>query len=100
MLTTEMFPTTGGSIDNYTGNMVTFMSGGELGNNLQYDNLFLWREHDFGYGDADFMDAEGFEEEDAPIYIYDLSGRLCSDMSAPGLYIIRSGKSVKKVIVR
>ena len=74
------------------------MSGGGEGDEIQIDNVFLWRDKD---------SATGIEtpEITAPIKnavtgIFDLSGRKVQSMGKPGMYIIRTADSVKKVIVK
>lgn len=99
-LTTDIFPDTNGSLNKYMGNMVTFMSGGNIGDNLQYDNIFLWRKHMNG----DLGQVENFgdsaEEAETIIGIYDLSGRKCNGLDVPGMYIVRTSRGARKVLVK
>lgn len=94
----DMFPSNNGGQGNYVGNIFWFMSGGGEGDEIQIDNVFLWRDKD---------SATGIEtpEITAPVKntvtgIFDLSGRKVQSMSKPGMYIIRTADSVKKVIVK
>lgn len=98
-LATEVFPAANGGIGAYKDNFFWFMSGGGVGHQFQLDNVFLWR-------DKDSVDDSGvdtiIEEEpaDAPIEIYNISGIRLNSMDTPGLYIVRQGTKVKKVIVK
>lgn len=96
-LTSNMFPSSDGGIKNYKSNIFWFLSGGGQGDEIQLDNIFLWRKKL-----ADGIRNVGIDgaDEDAIIEIYDLCGRRVTDMSAPGLYIVRTAKSVRKILVR
>lgn len=97
-LKTDMYPGKDGGQSNYTGNIFWFMSGGGFGDEIQIDNIFLWR-------DKDSVTAIEKPQVAVPATnraagIFDISGRKVQDMSKPGLYIIRTADSVRKVIVR
>lgn len=85
-----------GSLNAWKGNMVWFMSGGNTGDELQMDNVFLWRD----------KITDGIQRVTTPAKsntltgIFDLGGRKVQNMSQPGIYIIRTADSVKKVIVK
>lgn len=97
-LATEIFPSSNGGIRAYTDNYFWFMSGGGSGDELQIDNVFLWRDKS-SVSDG-IVDLINDEENSAPEEIYDLSGCRLDSMSTPGIYIVRKGASVKKVLVR
>lgn len=98
-LTSEVFPTAKGGINAYKDNYFWFMSGGGRGDELQIDNIFLWRDKD-SVDDAGIFDVEIDSNEDVPVEIYNISGIRLDSMDAPGLYIVRKGSKVSKVIVR
>lgn len=98
-LVPEVFPTAKGGIRAYTDNYFWFMSGGGQGKELQIDNVFLWRDKD-SVDDAGIFDVEIDSDEDVPVEIYNISGMRLDSMDAPGLYIVRKGSKVSKVIVR
>ena len=94
----DMFPSNNGGQGNYVGNIFWFMSGGGEGDEIQIDNVFLWR-------DKDSVTAIEKPQVDKPstnrtLGIFDLSGRKVQSMSKPGMYIIRTTNSVRKVIVK
>lgn len=98
-LATEVFPTANGGIRAYKDNFLWFMSGGHVGKEFQFDNAFLWRDKDSVKEDAvDSVNDEAFN--DAPVEIYNTMGQRLNSMSAPGLYIVRQGNKVKKVLVK
>lgn len=93
----EIFPASNGPRSKYTGNLVWYLSGANTGDNLQIDNLFLWRNRkESGIENAV---AESVQN-DAVLGIYDLCGRRCPDMTAPGLYIVVTASGARKVMVR
>ena len=70
-----------------------------MGKEFQFDNAFLWRDKDSVKEDAvDSVNDEAFT--DAPVEIYNTMGQRLNSMSAPGLYIVRQGNKVKKVLVK
>lgn len=97
-LATEVFPSSNGGINAYRDNYFWFMSGGGIGQQFQIDNIFLWRDKSSVESNA----VENLTEEAAneyPVEIYTLTGHAVKTMDAPGLYIVRQGKSVKKILV-
>lgn len=95
-LCSDMFPGNNGGQGNFRGNLVWFMSGGGVGDEIQLDNIFMWRD----------KNSTGITAPVAPaasnrnLGIFDLTGRKVQSMSKPGLYIIRTADSVKKVFVK
>ena len=94
-LTTNVFP---GAISNYTGNILSFHTNGQAASEIQIDNIFMWR-------NKDSVTAIEKPQVDKPstnrtLGIFDLSGRKVQSMSKPGMYIIRTTNSVRKVIVK
>ena len=94
-LTTNVFP---GAISNYTGNILSFHTNGQAASEIQIDNIFMWR-------NKDSVTAIEKPQVAAPtanraIGIFDISGRKVQSMGKPGMYIIRTADSVKKVIVK
>jgi len=96
-LASEIFPGANGGIKAFRDNYLWFMSGGGVGQELQLDNIFLWRDKSSVNPSA--VDSV-ITEENAPIEIYTLTGLRIGSMSAPGIYIVRKGNDVKKVFVR
>ncbi|MDE6157114.1 MAG: hypothetical protein K2F78_03095, partial [Muribaculaceae bacterium] len=96
-LASEIFPGSNGGISAYTDNYLWFMSGGGVGHELHLDNVFLWRDKSSASSGADNIAAEA---SDAPVEIYNLMGHRLVSMDAPGIYIVRRGSDVKKIIVR
>jgi len=96
-LASEIFPGANGGIKAFRDNYLWFMSGGCVGQELQLDNIFLWRDKSSVNPSA--VDSV-ITEENAPIEIYTLTGLRIGSMSAPGIYIVRKGNDVKKVFVR
>lgn len=98
-MVTEVFPASKGGIGSYRDNFFWYMSGGKTGHELHLDNVFLWRDKDSvpGSGVDEITDAE---EVEYPVEIFNLNGLRCNSMDAPGLYIVRQGSKVRKVIVR
>lgn len=99
-LATEVFPASQGGINAYRDNYMWFMSGGGVGHQLQMDNMFLWR-------DKDSVDDAGIDTimqdettDNAPMEIYTITGIRVESMDTPGLYIVRQGHKVNKVLVR
>lgn len=97
-LITEMFPSADGGQGNWTGNIIWFMSGGGSGDEIQIDNIFMWRDKDSTTAiEKPQADVTGANRVTG---IFDISGRKVQNMSKPGLYIIRTADSVRKVIVK
>lgn len=99
-LATDIFPGAQGGKTAYKDNYLWFTSGGGVGDEIHLDNIFLWR-------DKDSVEEAGIgtitpeaDTDNAPVEIYDLAGRRLSSMDMPGLYIVRQGKNVRKVIVQ
>ena len=97
-LASEMFPASNGGIRSYKDNYFWFMSGGGIGDELHLDNIFLWRDKSSASSGAALIEAG--ENSEAPVEIYDLMGHRLNSMSAPGIYIVRQGNSVRKIAVR
>ena len=101
-LAAEIFPGAKGGLTAYKDNYLWFMSGGGTGDELHLDNIFLWRDKSSvtdGIRDL-FTEDDSPAGADVPVEIYSLTGQRLADMSAPGIYIVRQGRSVRKVIVR
>ncbi|MDE6322462.1 MAG: glycoside hydrolase family 16 protein [Muribaculaceae bacterium] len=96
-LTAEIFPSSNGGKYAYKDNYLWFMSGGEIGKELHLDNIFLWRDKD---SDSVQIVAGDINSAEAPAEIYNIQGIRLESMDAPGLYIVRRGTEVRKVIVR
>lgn len=97
-LVTDMFPGNKGGQSNWTDNLIWFMSGGGQGDEIQIDNIFFWRNKDSVTAIEKPQTAA--QAASRVTGIFDISGRRVQDMSKPGLYIIRTTDSVRKVIVR
>lgn len=94
----EMFPSNNGGHGSYTGNIFWFMSGGGVGDEIQIDNIFLWRDKDSTTAiDRPHTDVPS---ANAVTGIFDITGRKVQDMNRPGMYIIRTTSGVKKIIVK
>ncbi|MDE6206266.1 MAG: glycoside hydrolase family 16 protein [Muribaculaceae bacterium] len=96
-LATEVFPASNGGIKAYKDNYFWFMSGGAMGKELHLDNIFLWRDKS-SVSSVDMVEAD--TASDAVTEIYDIAGHRLPSMEAPGLYIVRKGTDVRKVVVR
>ncbi len=96
-LASEMFPSSNGGIKAYRDNYLWFMSGGGIGDELQLDNMFLWRDKSSAGSGVGNL-AVG--NENAPVEIYNLAGVRVGSMAAPGIYVVRQGNAVRKVAVR
>jgi len=97
-LVTDIFPSNNGGLTNWTGNLIWFMSGGGQGDEIQIDNIFFWR--DKGSVTAIEKPQTAVQATSRVTGVFDISGRRVQDLSKPGLYIIRTTDSVRKVIVR
>ena len=79
--------------DNYAGNVLTFLSGGATGAQLNYDAVFFYQKK---------ADATGINQVKADNNkvnaIYTVNGMQVKDMSKPGLYIQKTANGVKKVL--
>lgn len=79
--------------DNYAGNVLTFLSGGATGAQLNYDAVFFYQK---------VADATGINQVKADNNkvnaIYTINGMQVKDMSKPGLYIQETANGVKKVL--
>lgn len=95
-LTTEMYLGKDGGQSNYRGNLVWFMSGGGIGDEIQLDNIFFWRDKS-----TTAITKPSVPQTDIRTFgIYDISGRKVQNMNKRGLYIVRSANGVKKVLVK
>lgn len=97
-LVSDMYPASNGGQSNYRSNLLWFMSGGGQGDEIQLDNVFLWR--DKSSVDTGIALPEAPRADAAATVIYDISGRRQPNMAKPGLYIVRTAGHVKKVIVK
>mgnify|MGYP005752068173 FL=1 len=79
--------------DNYAGNVLTILSGGATGAQLNYDAVFFYQKA---------ADATGINQVKADNNkvnaIYTVNGMQVKDMSKPGLYIQKTANGVKKVL--
>ena len=79
--------------DKYAGNVLTFLSGGATGAQLNYDAVFFYQKA---------ADATGINQVKADNNkvnaIYTVNGMQVKDMSKPGLYIQKTANGVKKVL--
>ena len=79
--------------DKYAGNVLTFLSGGATGAQLNYDAVFFYQKK---------ADATGINQVKADNNkvnaIYTVNGMQVKDMSKPGLYIQKTANGVKKVL--
>lgn len=79
--------------DKYAGNVLTFLSGGAAGAQLNYDAVFFYQKA---------ADATGINQVKADNNkvnaIYTVNGMQVKDMSKPGLYIQKTANGVKKVL--
>ena len=79
--------------DKYAGNVLTFLSGGATGAQLNYDAVFFYQKT---------ADATGINQVKADNNkvnaIYTVNGMQVKDMSKPGLYIQKTANGVKKVL--
>lgn len=98
-LAAEMFPAADGGINAYRNNYFWFLSGGGVGDEIQIDNAFLWRDKS-SVDESAVFGPEAEEGSDAPAEIYNIAGHRLANMDAPGLYIVRRGDKVSKILVR
>lgn len=79
--------------DKCAGNVLTFLSGGATGAQLNYDAVFFYQKA---------ADATGINQVKADNNkvnaIYTVNGMQVKDMSKPGLYIQKTANGVKKVL--
>lgn len=79
--------------DKYAGNVLTFLSGGAAGAQLNYDAVFFYQKA---------ADATGINQVKADNNkvnaIYTVNGMQVKDMNKPGLYIQKTANGVKKVL--
>lgn len=79
--------------DKYAGNVLTFLSGGATGAQLNYDAVFFYQKK---------ADATGINQVKADNNkvnaIYTVNGMQVKDMSKLGLYIQKTANGVKKVL--
>ena len=79
--------------DNYAGNVLTFLSGGAAGAQLNSDAVFFYQKA---------ADATGINQVKADNNkvnaLYTVNGMQVKDMSKPGLYIQKTANGVKKVL--
>lgn len=97
-LAAEMFPSAKGGIKAYADNYLWFLSGGGVGDELQLDNVFLWRDKSSAGSGIGNIAAD--TDVNAPVEIYNLAGVRLGSMGAPGIYVVRQGNTVRKVVVR
>lgn len=95
-LTTDMFPSTSGPLSKYANNLVWYNSGANTGDEMQIDNIFLWRSRSSGV-DSACSDAS---TEAEVLGIYDISGRAVDSTDRPGLYIIVTTRGARKILVK
>lgn len=96
-LNTNLFPDNNGGQASYRGNLIWFMSGGGYGDEIQLDNIFMWRDK-YSVSAIENVKTAGHNVLSAGIF--DIAGRKVSGMSRPGLYIVRTADGVKKVVVK
>ena len=96
-LNTNLFPDNNGGQASYRGNLIWFMSGGGYGDEIQLDNIFMWRDKN-SVSAIENVKTAGHNVLSAGIF--DIAGRKVSGMSRPGLYIVRTADGVKKVVVK
>lgn len=79
--------------DKCAGNVLTFLSGGATGAQLNYDAVFFYQK---------VADATGIDQVKADNNkvnaIYTVNGMQVKDMNKPGLYIQKTANGVKKVL--
>lgn len=83
----------------YTGNVFAVLSGGKAGTKLQFDNVFFYRTTATGVAglpSADLRDGAGVRWQEA----YDLGGRRVNGLTRKGVYIVRTAKGMRKVLVK
>lgn len=79
--------------DNYAGNVLTFLSGGAAGAQLNYDAVFFYQKA------ADVTGINQVKADNNKVNaIYTVNGMQVKDMSKPGLYIQKTANGVKKVL--
>ena len=79
--------------DKYAGNVLTFLSGGATGAQLNYDAVFFYQKK------ADATGINQIKADNNKVNaIYTVNGMQVKDMSKPGLYIQKTANGVKKVL--
>lgn len=99
-LTTDVFPSSHGGISKYTDNIMTLMSGGGFGDEIQIDNIFLFRNKTSLDSEDVWNDESDEPAEEVILGIYDMMGRQVSSMDEPGIYIVRTNQGSRKVLIR
>lgn len=79
--------------DKYAGNVLTFLSGGATGAQLNYDAVFFYQKVAGATG-IDQVKADNNKVN----AIYTVNGMQVKDMNKPGLYIQKTANGVKKVL--
>ena len=92
-LTYPVFTDKDGGVNAYHENVVSILSGGISGTELQYDNVFFFKKLTTGISNVVTSNNE-------PMRIFDMSGRRVSNMSNRGMYIIKTSEGTKKVIIK
>ena len=83
----------------YGGNIISVLCGTKSGDKVDYDAIFF-------HGKKNTTNAIESVSDDADqteaklLGIYDLSGRKVSNMNQPGIYIMRTTKGARKVLVK
>lgn len=75
-------------------NVFVALSGGTAGTKLQYDGIFFYKKVSTGLNDMNAQNNDKAEQ------LFDISGRKVQNMNQPGLYIVKTSKGAKKVLVK
>lgn len=92
-LSNPVFMDKDGGASAYTQNVVSLLSGGVSGTELQYDNVFFFKKVATGICGIRTSNSEAMQ-------MFDMSGRRVTSMSRPGIYVIRQNDVTRKVVVR
>lgn len=103
-----LYPQNNGGQSAWKGNLVWFMSGGHTGDELQLDNVFLWREK---IADGISTPITHHPSLNTNTGIFTLDGRkiasiensessILNSQLPRGLYIVRTANSTKKIVIR
>ena len=82
-----------GGASAYHENVISILSGGVGGTELQYDNVFFYKKLTTGINNI-------IPSDSVSVRIFDMSGRCVNDMTRRGMYIVKENGETKKVIVR
>lgn len=82
----------------YGGNIISVLCGTKAGDKVDYDAIFFHGPKDKSTGIKTAIDDDATETR--LMGIYNLSGMKVESMSAPGIYIVRTNKGTKKVLVK